>query len=267
MNAYEKLVNIQKNNKSMLCVGLDTDINRLPNHMEPNLESLLEFNRAIIQSTKDVACSYKINFAFYEQYGVEGFQALKATFDMIPENIFTIADAKRGDIGNTSKAYAKSAFEYFNADSVTVNPYMGHDSVMPFLDYKDKMIFLLAITSNNGSTDFQRLVADRKTIYRHVIEKSKDWAPPENMGYVIGATHPDVLRQLRSILPENCFLIPGIGVQGGSVEETIRANNNGLALVNVSRSIIYASHDMDFDLLAREKSIFYKNSFNEFIEP
>jgi orotidine-5'-phosphate decarboxylase len=264
MNAYDKLSRIQKLNNSMLCVGLDPDIGRLPKHMEPNLSSILDFNHVVIEATKDIVCSYKINFAFYEQYGVEGFEILKATFDMIPDYIFTIADAKRGDIGNTSKAYAKSSFEYFNADSVTVNPYMGHDSVLPFLEYTDKMIFLLAITSNNGSLDFQRLVSDKKPIYKHVIEKSKAWADPKNLGYVIGATHPDVLKQIRNFLPANYLLIPGIGVQGGSVEETIKANNKGPAVVNVSRSVIYASHGLDYDIQVREKALFYKNSFNEF---
>lgn len=265
MKSYDKLANARKISDSILCVGLDSEIHKLPEIFKKEVSSLLDFNKAIIEATKELVCAYKINFAFYEQYGVEGYEVLKKTFEAIPENIFTIADAKRGDIGNTSKAYAKSCFEYFGADSITVSPYMGQDSVQPFLDYNDKMVFILALTSNKGSLDFQRLVANGRPIFKHVINKSKLWADPQNLGYVIGATHPDVLKQIREILPNNCFLIPGIGTQGGSIEETIAANGEGPAIINVSRAIIYESNKKDFEYRVREKALFYRNAFNEYL--
>jgi orotidine-5'-phosphate decarboxylase len=265
MNAFKKFEEIREKNNSILCVGLDSEIEKLPIKFKRDVASLFDFNRVIIDATKDLVCAYKINFAFYEQYGIEGFEVLKKTFEYIPEDIFTIADAKRGDIGNTSKAYAKSCFEYFGADSITVSPYMGQDSVQPFLDYNDKMVFILALTSNKGSMDFQRLVADEKPIFKHIVDKSMTWANHENIGYVVGATHPNVLKELRDSIPNNCFLIPGIGAQGGSIEDTIKANSNGPAIINVSRSIIFASDALDFELSVREKALYYKQSFNEFM--
>ncbi|MFH1052114.1 MAG: orotidine-5'-phosphate decarboxylase [bacterium] len=262
MTALEKINNIQKQNNSLLCVGLDSDLSKIPEHLGNDVDALLEFNKAIIDSTKDLVCAYKINYAFYEQYGVEGFKVLKETFDYIPKDIFTIADAKRGDIGNTSSAYAKSVFEYFKADSITVNPYMGKDSVAPFLEFKDKMVFLLAITSNSGSNDFQRIVSNGKSLYQSVIETSMNWSGKEQLGYVIGATHPQELKDIRKIIPEHCLLIPGIGSQGGSIGDAISANSGGPAIINVSRDIIYASKDTNFADAVRKKTEYYRNAFN-----
>jgi orotidine-5'-phosphate decarboxylase len=262
MTAFDKLLNITKENASILCVGLDSDINKIPPHLGRDIDGLLKYNKLIIEATKDKVNSYKINFAFYEQYGIEGIEALKKTFDMIPENIFTIADAKRGDIGNTSKSYAKSCFEYFRADSITVSPYMGNDSVEPFLEYKDKMTFLLNLTSNDGSRDFQRLQCDGKELYKHVMSKSMKWAECDRLGYVVGATHPEELEELRKMGPNRVFLIPGIGAQGGDIEQTINANGDGPAIINVSRAIIYASIDVNFTDKVRAKAEEYRQAFN-----
>jgi orotidine-5'-phosphate decarboxylase len=262
MTALNKIKVIQKQNNSILCVGLDSDLSKIPQHFGKDINTLLDFNKKIIDSTKDLVCAYKINFAFYEQYGVEGFRILKDTFDYIPKNIFTIADAKRGDIGNTSGAYAKSVFGYFNADSITVNPYMGHDSVAPFLEFNDKMVFLLAMTSNKGSNDFQKIVADGKPFYQTVIEKSKQWSTKEQLGFVVGATQTEELREIRKIIPGHCLLIPGIGSQGGSIPDTISVNSGGPAIINVSRDIIYASQDKDFTDAVRKRAEYYRDSFN-----
>lgn len=261
MNSYNKLQAITKENDSILCVGLDTDINKIPDHLGKDLKAILDFNIQIIEATKSLVSSYKINFAFYEQYGVEGVEILKKTFEHIPENIFTIADAKRGDIGNTSKSYAKSCFDYFGADSITVNPYMGYDSISPFLEYQDKVVFLLGLTSNPGSADFQRLSTDAGPLYKRVFRKSMEWAGHENLGFVVGATHPEELEELRDIAKENILLIPGIGAQGGDIEATIKANGGGPAVINASRGVIYASAGKDFADKAAEKAEFYKNSF------
>jgi len=263
MTALEKIKNIQQKNHSLLCVGLDSDLSKIPKHFGNNIKSLLDFNKEIIDCTKDIACAYKINFAFYEQYGAEGFQILKETFEYIPADIFTIADAKRGDIGNTSGAYAKSVFEYFNADSITVNPYMGEDSVAPFLEFEDKMVFLLTLTSNSGSTDLQRIASNGKPFYRFVIDISRIWSTHDKLGYVFGATHPDELKEIREIIPKHCLLIPGIGSQGGSIVDTISANSGGPAIINVSRDIIYASTDKNFAEVVRKRAEFYRNSFNQ----
>jgi len=258
MTSYEKLINAQKINSSMLCVGLDPDINKLPVSYNKRPEEILRFNQAIIEATKDIACCYKINFAFFEQYGITGYEILKKTFEAIPDWLFTIADAKRGDIGNTSAAYANSVLDYFKADSITVSPYMGKDSVTPFLNFQKKMVFILALTSNEGSGDFQRLISDGQPVYSHVVNKSKSWGGKSQIGYVVGATHPDELKVIRKLIPENCLLIPGIGAQGGDIEATIKANDRGPAIINVSRAIIYASNGDDFAEKAREKALEYR---------
>jgi orotidine-5'-phosphate decarboxylase len=239
MTSYDKLINSISSKKSMLCVGLDSDINKIPNCFEKNISGLFEFNKIIIEQTQNICSAYKINFAFYEQYGSEGFELIKQTLRQIPDNIFTIADAKRGDIGNTSAAYSKAVFKNLNFDSITANPYMGLDSISPFLEDKSKLIFLLALTSNAGSQDFQRLISDGKPIYQHIIEKSAKNFSHKNLGFVIGATHPDELAALRKIIPENPILIPGVGTQGGDIQAIKKANNNSTALINVSRAIIY----------------------------
>jgi len=252
MTSYEKLVNSISKKQSMLCVGLDSDIKKIPNCFEKNCAGLFEFNKTIIEQTKDFCSAYKINFAFYEQYGSEGFDVIEKTLQIIPEDIFTIADAKRGDIGNTSLAYSNSVFNYFNFDSVTVNPYMGLDSISPFLEDKSKFVFLLALTSNNGSNDFQRLLSDGKPIFQYVIEKTSKVFTNKNLGFVIGATHPKELEILRNIIPEHTILIPGVGTQGGDITAVRKANGNSLALINVSRAIIYPNDtDISFNDFAR----------------
>jgi len=256
MNSYNKLKNSIAEKKTMLCVGLDSDINKIPNCFEKNIFGLFDFNKTVIEQTKDFAAAYKINFAFYEQYGKEGFDLIAKTLNLIPKNIFTVADAKRGDIGNTSAAYAKSVFEYFSFDSITVNPYMGFDSISPFLEDKSKFVFLLALTSNNGSADFQRLISEGKPIYQHIIEKSANEFSKENIGFVIGATHPKELSELRKIIPENAILIPGVGAQGGDIRAVKEANNNFVALINVSRAIIYPEiYDNNFVDISNYKTV------------
>ena len=265
MNSYEKLNEAVNQTKSKLCIGLDTDINKLPKHFKKEPESILDFNREMIEATSDLVPAYKINFAFYERYGIKGFEILKKTFEAIPEDKFTIADAKRGDIGNTSKAYAESVFEYFNADSVTVNPLMGYDSVAPFLDFKQKIVFLLGLTSNPGSADFQQLNTEEGRLYESIFKTSSKWSPPNQIGYVVGATHPEELRSLRNITPDNPFLIPGIGAQGGSLEEVMKANGQSPALINVSRGVIYASDEKNYAQISRNLADNYKSKMAKFI--
>ena len=261
MDTFDKLKKAQQKNSSILCVGLDVDINKVPQQFKSVPDGLLEFNKQIIHSTKDFVCCYKLNFAFYEQYGVEGFELLKKTFELIPENIVSIADAKRCDIGNTMTGYAKSIFDYFNADAVTINPYLGKDSLDPFLAYKKKMVFLLTLTSNPGSANFQRIESNGIPLYKHIVKQSLTWSDKNNLGFVVGATQPEDIDQLRAIAPNNFFLIPGVGTQGGSVEAVVKANANGPAVINVSRAVIYASKEKDFADKAREKAIKYKLSF------
>jgi len=255
MNSFEKITKRNLNLGSCLCVGLDSALDKLPANFSNNIDSLFEFNRTIIEITKDLASAYKINFAFYERYGVKGMKILERTIALIPEEVHIIADAKRGDIGNTSKAYADSAFAEFRCDSITVSPYMGKDSVEPFLEYSDKMVFVLALTSNPGSSDFQRLISEGKPIYRYVIEKCCEWAGPEQIGFVVGATHPRELADIRSYIADRCLLVPGVGKQGGSPDAIIEANNGGPMLVNSSRAIIYAGNGPDWEEVVRNAAI------------
>lgn len=243
--SYLKLKNIIEDKKTLLCVGLDSDASKIPDKFGDAPKSLLEFNKRIIELTSEYTAAYKINFAFYEKYGWRGFKILEETLNLIPENIFTIADAKRGDIGNTGEQYASSIFDYFNFDSVTVAPYMGEDSVKPFLEYDAKFTFLLGLTSNKGSQDFQMLDFDGKNWYHKVFEKSAEWGNSKTLGYVTGATHPQQLEELRNLYPDRVFLIPGVGSQGGKPEEVLVANKNKYSFVNVSRSIIFAGEDED----------------------
>lgn len=261
MNSYQKIKYYQSEKKSLLCVGLDSDVNKLPDVFERKVSSLLDFNLEIIKSTLEFASSYKINFAFYEQYGSEGLDVIKKTMEYLKDKSFVIADAKRGDIGNTSNAYAKSCFDYFGADAITVAPYMGYDSVEPFLKFSDKMTFILALTSNPGSADFQRLVFDGKPLFQHVIEKSISWGTIESTGFVTGATHPEDISKIRKIIPENYLLIPGVGTQGGDVQSLMRSNGNGPSIINVSRDIIYASNGKDFGASSSVRAKYYKELF------
>ncbi|MCF8416217.1 MAG: orotidine-5'-phosphate decarboxylase [Crocinitomicaceae bacterium] len=235
--------------QSFLCVGLDTDLSKIPPHLLETEDPIFEFNKAIIDATKDFAVAYKPNIAFYECYGPKGWESLKKTIDYIPKNIFTIADAKRGDIGNTSTYYAKTFFEYLNCDSVTVAPYMGEDSVTPFLEFDNKWVILLALTSNKGANDFQFTKdADGEELYKKVLRKSCEWGSDENLMFVVGATRAEGIGEVRKMVPNHFFLVPGVGAQGGSLEDVANYGWNkdcGL-LVNSSRGIIYASNGRDF---------------------
>lgn len=246
-----------QNKASYLCVGLDTDLSRIPKHLLDDPDPIFAFNKHIIDATKDHCVAYKPNIAFYEALGPKGWESLEKTMDYIPDNIFTIADAKRGDIGNTSKKYAETFFSYFDFDAVTVAPYMGIDSVSPFLEFDDKWVILLGLTSNKGSNDFQHLTTDGMPLHEHVIRKSQDWGNPDNLMFVIGATHPESFKDIRAMAEDYFFLVPGVGAQGGSVAGV---SENGLndhcgLLINSSRGIIYAGGDTeDFAAVSGEKA-------------
>ncbi len=259
MTILQKLEAIQQKNKSRLCVGLDTEISKLPYVLKKTPENIFTFNKAIIEATNDCVCAYKINFAFYEQYGKKGMDALRETLQCIPDDIITIADAKRGDIGNTSRAYAAAIFDDMNFDSITVSPYMGRDSVEPFLEYQNKIVFVLALTSNSGSDDFQRLISGTKPIYRHVVETSQTWKSNAELGFVVGATHPAEVSEIRTYAPNNVFLIPGVGSQGGDAAATMKANGKAPAIVNVSRAVLYASKGEDFAVKARQQAVSFQS--------
>jgi orotidine-5'-phosphate decarboxylase len=252
MNKAALVKEIREKN-SFLCIGLDTDIQRIPTHLLDTEDPVFEFNKAIIEATQDYCVAYKPNIAFYESNGSRGWDSLKKTMDLIPSNIFTIADAKRGDIGNTSALYARAFFDKqssgFNFDSVTVAPYMGSDSVKPFLTYKDKWVILLALTSNEGAQDFQFIENENaEPLYKQVIERSQQWADAERMMYVVGATRPEYFAEIRKWSPDHFYLVPGVGAQGGSLQEVCKYGLNkdiGL-LINSSRNIIYASSGIDF---------------------
>jgi orotidine-5'-phosphate decarboxylase len=250
----EELIAQIEDKKSFLCIGLDTDIKKIPGHLLKTPDPVFEFNKQIIDATSNYCVAYKPNLAFYESMGPSGLQSLQKTIEYIPENIFTIADAKRGDIGNTSSLYARAFFENMPFDAVTVAPYMGEDSVRPFLDYEGKWVILLALTSNQGSHDFQELTtgSSSKKLYEVVLEKSKLWGNDQNMMYVVGATKAESLRDIRNIVPHHFLLVPGVGAQGGSLDEVAKyaMNSDCGLLVNSSRGIIYASNETDFAVKA-----------------
>jgi orotidine-5'-phosphate decarboxylase len=247
--------------KSFLCIGLDTDIQKIPAFLHDYEDPIFEFNKRIIEATKDFCVAYKPNIAFYESRGAKGWLSLQKTMDLIPSNIFTIADAKRGDIGNTSSLYARAFFDKpesgFSFDSVTVAPYMGSDSVSPFLTYPNKWVILLALTSNEGAADFQMIEDTHgKTLYQNVLINSQKWGNDENMMYVVGATRPEYFADIRKFTPNHFYLVPGVGAQGGSLEEVCKYGLNdeiGL-LINSSRAIIYASSAEDFAERAAEEA-------------
>jgi orotidine-5'-phosphate decarboxylase len=246
--------------KSFLCVGLDVDLTKIPKHLLETEDPIFEFNKAIIDATHDLAVSYKPNTAFYEAYGIQGWLSLEKTIRYINDNypnIFTIADAKRGDIGNTSSMYAKAFFEDLNFDSVTVAPYMGKDSVEPFLAFEDKHTIMLALTSNEGAFDFQTLNVNGTELYKQVLETSKTWKNSHNLMYVVGATKAEYFTQIRKIVPDSFLLVPGVGAQGGSLSEVCKygMNTNVGLLINSSRAIIYASNGVDFAEKARAEAL------------
>jgi orotidine-5'-phosphate decarboxylase len=253
----QTLISQIKKKRSFLCVGLDTDLEKIPGHLHSYKDPVFEFNRQIIEATKDYCVAYKPNLAFYESMGIKGWESLERTMGKIPRDHFTIADAKRGDIGNTADRYAKTFFEIFDFDSVTVAPYMGKDSVTPFLQFKNKWAILLALTSNEGAHDFQTLeAADGKLFFEKVLQRSKEWGSPERLMYVVGATQTDYLQRVRTIVPDHFLLVPGVGAQGGSLTEVCKAAMNreiGL-LINSSRQIIYSSSGEDFAEAAAGKA-------------
>jgi orotidine-5'-phosphate decarboxylase len=247
MNRSE-LVSIIRKKRSVLCVGLDTDLDKIPKHLLSEPDPALAFNKAIIDATKDFTVCYKINTAFYEAQGIDGWKTMQQTLEYIPKDIFTIADAKRGDIGNTSEQYAKTFFHTYPFDSVTVAPYMGRDSVEPFLKFDNKWAIVLGLTSNAGSADFELQQCGDELLYEKVLRTVSGWGSPDNLMFVIGATRKEQLRHVRELLPDHFFLIPGVGAQGGDVptvcENTL--NKDGGILINVSRAVIYASTGEDF---------------------
>ena len=253
MNKKELIYQI-KRKKSFLCIGLDTDIKKIPTHLLKFEDPIFEFNKQIIDATKDLCVAYKPNIAFYESMGVSGWNSLQKTLEYIPNDIFTIADAKRGDIANTSNMYARAFFKNMNFDAVTVAPYMGSDSVTPFLKYEDKWAIILALTSNKGGLDFQKIKNQNgKPLFKQVLETSSTWGSEKNMMYVVGATRSEELTEIRAIIPNHFLLIPGIGIQGGDLQDVAQYGMNkdcGL-LVNSSRGIIYAGDGIDFSEKAK----------------
>ena len=256
----DQLISQIKLKKSFLAVGLDVDLDKIPPHLLQIEDPIFEFNKAIIDATHDLCVAYKPNIAFFEAYGIKGWMALQKTINYINDNypdIFTIADAKRGDIGNTSSMYAKAFFEDLNFDSITVAPYMGKDSVEPFLAFENKHTIMLALTSNEGAFDFQTLEVNGKELYKQVLETSKSWKNSKNLMYVVGATKAEYFTEVRKIVPDSFLLVPGVGAQGGSLAEVCKygMNDNIGLLINSSRAIIYASKDTDFAEKARAEAL------------
>jgi orotidine-5'-phosphate decarboxylase len=268
MHRNELVAQIKKK-KSVLCVGLDTDASKLPLHLQNDPNGILLFNKAIIDATKEYTVAYKINTAFYEAMGIKGWEIMQDTLAYIPKEIFTIADAKRGDIGNTATQYAKTFFETYPYDSVTVAPYMGADSVQPFLAFENKWAIVLGLTSNPGSQDFQMLsLADQSFLYERVLKTVSSWGTSENTMFVIGATRADQLQNVRNILPHHFLLIPGVGAQGGDVATVCEhaLTDDGGILINVSRGIIYASSQEDFASKAQDAAKMYQQEMQQFIK-
>lgn len=258
MNSTEKI--LKKNNEDkFICVGLDTDLKKIPAFLLKEKYPVLTFNKAIIEATKDYAAAYKINFAFYEQNGAKGFEELGKTLQLIPRDILTIADAKRGDIGNTSKMYASSVYDHFGFDSVTLNPYMGKDSLEPFLEFSDKLNFILILTSNLGANDFEKLkLYDGKYLYQNILGKVNDWNTKSNCGIVFGATKIDELKESINSFGDLTVLLPGVGVQGGSIEKVaslFKTNNRKNYIINVSRGILYKNNGEDFAQAAQSELV------------
>lgn len=257
MNFTQKLLNTQSQTNSLLCVGLDTDVVKLPASLPRNAGGVLEFNKRIIEATADLVCGYKLNLAFYEALGETGWHTLRATLRAIPKDLISIGDGKRGDIGNTAENYARSLFGELQFDAVTVNPYMGFDSVEPFIRDESRGVFILALTSNPGSKDFQRLKSGTRPLFETVARKASTWNSKKNIGLVIGATHAKDLQRIRKLASGMPLLIPGIGTQGGDLQSAIRwgCDKTGhLAVVNASRSVLYGSSGEDFATAARHEA-------------
>ena len=272
MNKQQLIDNISRK-KSFLCVGLDTDVDKIPEHLfDVSDDPIFEFNKQIIDATSDLCVAYKPNLAFYESIGLEGWDVLERTVDYIRTNYpdqFIIADAKRGDIGNTSAMYARTFFGNMDFDAVTIAPYMGEDSVAPFLTYENKWAIVLALTSNKGASDFQYIEEDGEKLFEKVLKTSKKWGTDANMMFVVGATKAEMLAEIRKIIPTHFLLVPGIGAQGGSLQEVAKyglTDECGL-LINSSRQIIYASSDVDFAEKAREEALKVQQEMSKILPP
>ncbi len=270
MNYWKKLQARQDANESLLCVGLDPVVERLPEGLNKLPGDIFAFTSAIIDATKDLVCAYKPNIAFYEAEGLEGLKALKQTIEYIPDDIPVILDCKRGDIGHSSAAYARGMFEFFEADAITVAPYLGYDSISPFAEYTDRGIYILALTSNQGVLDFQyqEIKNEGKQLYEIVSTKVEEWNKKfANFALVTGATHPDELKRVRAKAPSLPFLIPGIGAQGGELQKTLEHANTAAGIppvIVVARSVIYASAGKDFAEMAREAAKGYRDTINQY---
>jgi orotidine-5'-phosphate decarboxylase len=261
MKFTDKLLNASRKNKSWLCIGLDPDPELMPT------VDVLQFNKAIIEATSDLVCAYKPNLAFYEALGIEGLAILEKTVKYIPGDIPVIGDAKRGDIGNTAKAYARALFSVLGFDATTVNPYLGYDSIEPFINYQDKGVFILCRTSNRGATDFQDLCTNGLPLYEAVAQKAQEWNIYGNIGLVVGATYPEELKKVRSICPEMPLLIPGIGAQGGDLASAVGYGVDARgekAIINVSRQILYASKEKNFAQAARNIAEKIRKQINDY---
>ena len=268
MRFVEKLRDISRKNKSLLCVGLDPEIERIPKFLLKEDDPIYEFNRRIVDATYDLVCAYKPNLAFYQAQGSRGIDSMSKTIEHISSELPIIVDAKLADIGNTSRMYARFVFEVLGGDAVTVNPYLGGDALQPFLDYDDKGIFVLCLTSNQGAKDLQGLPCDGMPLYHQVARQVGEWNVKGNCGLVLGATHPEDIKAIREIAPRMPFLIPGLGAQGGDLESSLRygVNSEGeLAIINSSRSIIYASSGADFTQTARRAALDLREKMNSIL--
>ncbi|HTY37682.1 MAG TPA: orotidine-5'-phosphate decarboxylase [Bacteroidota bacterium] len=267
MTFIEKLQKAQRKNKSLLCVGLDTDPAKLPPHLGKSAAAVLKFNREIIEATGDLVCAFKLNLAFYEALGEKGWRVIRETLAAVPKSVITIGDGKRGDIGNTAERYASALFDELEFDAATVNPYLGFDSVEPFIRSEAHGAFVLALTSNKGSNDFQRLTIHGRPLYEKIVQATLKWDTHHNIGLVVGATHPAELKPIRDLAPAMPILIPGIGSQGGDLESAVRfgCNKNGLlAVINASRSVLYASKGKDFAKAARAEAQQLRTQMQQF---
>lgn len=258
MSISPRITELIKQKQSFLCVGLDPDLARFPSHLS-GPESILTFNKEIIKATSEQAVAYKLNLAFYECFGKMGWEIMEETLSLIPNHCLTIADAKRGDIGNTSRKYAEAFFSNYDFDSLTIAPYMGKDSVEPFLAYPDRLVFLLGLTSNAGAKNFQYLESDGTPLYQQVISQAYEWgqASESDLGFVVGATHPDQIGDIRKLVPDSWLLVPGIGAQGGDFHAVCKAaiNDQIGILINSSRGIIYAGKGMDYATQAQKAAL------------
>lgn len=243
MNSYHKLISLQKKTNSRLCIGIDPDPSKMPASFQGSIDSILKFCQIVIDATKQYACAYKFNLAFFEQFGSKGLQILEKTLEYLGTDAVTIADGKRGDIGNSSKAYAKSIYETLNFDCATLNPLMGKDSLEPFFDDANKLNFILLLTSNPGANDFQKISVEGKFLFQIILEKITSWFNYEQLGFVVGATQIEEFGIIRRSLPEHFILSPGVGTQGGDLQSVLKANDSRPLIINITRDIIYPSNE------------------------